>query len=37
MGIFEPALFYVGAVAFLGFCCYLLLIGKAERIEIEEG
>ncbi|PHN02743.1 MFS transporter [Flavilitoribacter nigricans] len=29
---FEPALFYIGAIAFLGFCSYLFLIGKVERI-----
>lgn len=34
-GKFEPALFYIGAMAFLGFCSYLFLIGKVERIEIE--
>ncbi|MEM9885767.1 MAG: MFS transporter [Bacteroidota bacterium] len=31
-GQFEPALFYIGAMAFLGFCSYLFLIGKVERI-----
>ncbi|MEM0993804.1 MAG: MFS transporter [Bacteroidota bacterium] len=31
-GKFEPALFYIGAMAFLGFCSYLFLIGKVERI-----
>jgi len=35
-GQFEPALFYIGAMAFLGFCSYLFLIGKVERIEIPE-
>lgn len=34
---FSPALFYVGAMAFLGFCSYLLLLGKVERIEEESG
>lgn len=29
---FAPALFYVGALAFLGFCSYLFLLGKVERI-----
>ncbi|MEM6963914.1 MAG: MFS transporter [Bacteroidota bacterium] len=29
---FAPALFYIGALAFLGFCSYLFLIGKVERV-----
>lgn len=29
---FAPALFYVGAMAFLGFCAYLFLLGKVERV-----
>ncbi len=33
-GNFEPALFYIGALAFVGFCSYLFLIGKVERIEV---
>lgn len=33
---FEPALFYIGALAFIGFCSYLFLIGKVERIEIDK-
>lgn len=33
-GNFAPALFYIGALAFIGFCSYLFLIGKVERIEI---
>lgn len=32
-GQFEPALFYIGILAFIGFCSYLFLIGKVERIE----
>ncbi len=36
-GNFEPALLYIGALAFIGFCSYLFLIGKVERIELEEG
>ncbi len=32
-GNFEPALFYIGALAFVGFCSYLFLIGKVQRIE----
>ncbi|MEM1120351.1 MAG: MFS transporter [Bacteroidota bacterium] len=31
-GHFEPALFYIGTMAFIGFCSYLFLIGKVERI-----
>jgi len=34
-GRFEPALFYIGGMAFLGFCSYLFLIGKVKRIEIK--
>ncbi len=33
-GNFEPALLYIGTLAFLGFCSYLFLVGKVERIEI---
>lgn len=33
-GNFAPALFYIGGLAFLGFCSYLFLIGKVERIEV---
>jgi ACS family D-galactonate transporter-like MFS transporter len=33
-GSFEPGLLYIGIVAFLGFCCYLFLVGKVERIEV---
>ncbi len=33
-GDFKPALFYIGALAFLGFCSYLFLVGKVERIKI---
>ena len=32
-GDFKPALFYIGALALLGFFSYLLLLGKVERIE----
>ena len=35
-GNFEPALIYISAMAFIGFCSYLFLIGKVERIEIDE-
>ncbi len=33
-GNFAPALFYIGALAILGFCSYLFLIGKIERIQL---
>ena len=35
-GDFKPALLYIGVIAFIGFCSYLFLVGKVERIEIEE-
>lgn len=35
-GEFEPALIYISTLAFIGFCSYLFLIGKVERIEIKE-
>ena len=35
-GDFRPALFYIGAMAFLGFFSYLILVGKVERIELKE-
>ena len=35
-GNFEPALIYIATLAFIGFCSYLFLIGKVERIKIEE-
>lgn len=35
-GDFKPALLYIGAMALIGFCAYLLLLGKVERIEINE-
>jgi len=31
-GDFEPALFFIGGMAFLGFCSYLFLVGKIERV-----
>lgn len=34
-GDFSPALFYIGVMAFLGFCSYLILVGKVERIELK--
>ena len=33
-GDFKLALLYIGLMAFLGFCSYLFLVGKVERIEI---
>lgn len=33
-GDFRPALLYIGIIAFLGFCSYLFLVGKVERIEV---
>ena len=35
-GDFKPALIYIGTLAFLGFCSYLFLVGKVERIEIDD-
>lgn len=35
-GDFRPALLYIGLMAFLGFCAYMFLVGKVERIEIAE-
>ncbi len=35
-GDFKPALLYIGFLAFLGFCSYLFLVGKVERIEIDD-
>jgi ACS family D-galactonate transporter-like MFS transporter len=32
-GDFSPALFFIGGMAFLGFCSYLFLVGKIERVE----
>jgi ACS family D-galactonate transporter-like MFS transporter len=34
-GDFEPALIYIGICAFLGFCSYLFLVGKVERITVQ--
>ncbi|MEM7656725.1 MAG: MFS transporter [Bacteroidota bacterium] len=33
-GDFAPALYYIGALAAIGFACYLFLVGKVERIEV---
>ncbi len=30
---FSPALLYISVIAFLGFCSYLFLVGKIERVE----
>ncbi|WP_282124668.1 MFS transporter [Algibacter mikhailovii] len=35
-GDFRPALFFVGAIALLGFLSYTFVVGKVERIEIKE-
>jgi MFS transporter, ACS family, D-galactonate transporter len=35
-GDFKPALFYVGVLAFIGFCSYLFLVGKVKRIIIKD-
>lgn len=32
-GNFEPALFFIGAMALLGFFSYVFVVGKVERIE----
>ncbi len=31
-GNFEPALFFIGGLAFLGFFSYIFLVGKVERV-----
>ena len=31
-GDFRPALFYVGGLAVVGFCCYLILVGRIRRV-----
>ncbi|WP_010521550.1 MFS transporter [Aquimarina agarivorans] len=33
-GNFEPALFFIGIIAILGFLAYIFLVGKVERIQI---
>lgn len=35
-GDFSPALFFIGAIAFLGFFCYTFIVGKVERIVPKE-
>ena len=35
-GDFRPALFFIGAMAVFGICCYVFLVGKIERIKITE-
>jgi ACS family D-galactonate transporter-like MFS transporter len=35
-GDFSPALFFIGAVAFVGFFCYTFVVGKVERIVPKE-
>ena len=34
-GNFKPALFYIGILAFIGFCSYLFLVGKVKRIDVK--
>ncbi|MDA9201976.1 MFS transporter [Flavobacteriaceae bacterium] len=34
-GNFKPALFYIGILAFIGFCSYLFLVGKLKRIDVK--
>ncbi len=35
-GNFEPALFFIGSIAVIGFLAYIFLVGKVERIQIEK-
>ena len=35
-GDFELGLIYIAVVSILGFCSYLFLVGKVERIEIQD-
>ena len=35
-GNFEPGLIYIAIVSIIGFCSYLFLVGKVERIEPKE-
>lgn len=35
-GSFEMAFLYISAVAVLGFCSYIFLVGKVERIELDQ-
>lgn len=35
-GDFESALIFISAMAFLGFCSYLLIVGKVERIVVPD-
>lgn len=34
-GNFEPALFFIGTIAAIGFLAYVFLVGKVERIQIK--
>jgi MFS transporter, ACS family, D-galactonate transporter len=36
-GDFKPALILVGCLGATGTLCYLLLVGKVERIETRDG
>jgi MFS transporter, ACS family, D-galactonate transporter len=35
-GNYEPGLIYIAVVSIVGFCSYLFLVGKVERIEVPE-
>ena len=35
-GDFRPALFFIGTLALMGFFSYIFLVGKVERIVLEE-
>ncbi|MDF9796449.1 ACS family D-galactonate transporter-like MFS transporter [Catalinimonas alkaloidigena] len=35
-GDFRPALFFIGTMALMGFFSYIFLVGKVERIELED-
>jgi ACS family D-galactonate transporter-like MFS transporter len=36
-GDFKPALMFVGSLALIGFCSYLFLVGKIERVTLDDG
>ena len=35
-GNFEPALLFISLIALTGFLSYVFLVGKVERIELEQ-
>lgn len=35
-GDFSPALFFIGLLAVIGFLCFLLVVGKVERIKLKD-